>query len=77
MEELISKLNDCINELDDINDALDSEGYNTKELLNAIDNIWEYYKKLNKFIEDSDKEEEPDLYHDMLQDKLDRENLRG
>ena len=74
MEELISKLNDCINELDDINDALDSEGYNTKELLNAIDNIWGYYKKLNKFIEDSDKEEEPDLYHDMLQDKLDREN---
>lgn len=77
MDELLCRLNDCMNDLDDIYDDLVEEEVDTTDLLKAIDMIDKYYKKLSYDFEHSGEEEEPDFYHERLQEKLDRENYGG
>ena len=75
LDEVLCKLNDCLNELDDISDELDELGVDVTELLKYTDCIYEFHKKTCRLLDD--EEEEPDFYHDRLQEKLDRENYGG
>lgn len=75
LDTTLCKLNDCLNELDDISDELDELGINVKDLLQATDAIFKFYSNTSKLLDDN--EEEPDFYHDKLQEKLDRENYGG
>ena len=74
MGELLCRLNDCINELDDIYDELNGE-LDTTELLKGIEIINKFYSKESKKMWDDDCYDEedriPDFYHDRLQEKLD------
>lgn len=75
LDEVLCKLNDCINELDDISDELDELGVDVTDFLKSIDSIFKFKMQTSKLLDD--EEEEPDFYHDRLQEKLDRENYGG
>lgn len=75
LDETLCRLNDCLNELDDIAMDLDELGVDANVLQKASEAIFQYYIKTSKLLDDN--EEEPDFYHDKLQEKLDRENYGG
>ena len=66
LDELLSKINDCVNELDGISEELSFE-IDTTEINEAIDNLYKAYKKALE----PEEEYEPDLYHSKLQERLD------
>ena len=72
MDDLISRIVECINELNEIAEELFMEhDMEANEIEEALDLIEIYERKLKRIV---DKEEsEPDLYHIKLQERLDAE----
>ena len=75
LDELLSKINDCVNELEGISEELSFE-IDTTEINEAIDNLYKAYKNASKVLE-PEEEYEPDLYHLKLQERLDEELRRN
>ena len=71
MDELICRLVDCVNELDEIADELEIEYMvNARAINTASDIVDEFKRKLSAILDMND--EEPDLYHMELQERLDK-----
>lgn len=71
MDELICRLVDCVNELDEIADELELEySVNARAVNTASDMIDEFKRKLSAML---DRDDVPDLYHTKLQEKIDAE----
>ena len=71
MDELICRLVDGVNELDEIADELEIEYMvNARAINTASDIVDEFKRKLSAILDMND--EEPDLYHMELQERLDK-----
>ena len=72
MDELLCRLVDCVNELDEIADELELEySINARAVNTASDMIDEFKRKLSAMLDRAD--DVPDLYHTKLQEKIDAE----
>lgn len=70
MDELICRLVDCVNELDEIADELEIEYMvNARAINTASDIVDEFKRKLSAMLDRDD--DIPDIYHIKLQERLD------
>ena len=70
MDELLCRLVDCVNELDEIADELELEySINARAVNAASDTIYEFKRKLSAMLDRDD--DIPDIYHIKLQERLD------
>ena len=76
MDELLCRLCDVVNELEDIIDELIGLEENCEDLTEVGHEINKFYRKLSNKFQNDGEVEEVDIFHLKLQEELDKE-VRG